>query len=215
MRKAVFLDRDGTLIHNRHYGCDPDSIYLLDGVAEGLRLLKERGFLSIVVTNQSGVARGYFTEEQLDIFHRRLNELLYRRGASIAAFYYCPHHPDGTISRYSVQCNCRKPRPGMVLKACSDLGIDPSKSWLIGDILDDVEAGKRAGCRAILLDLGTEGEPEYPEREPEYVAKDFTDAVLYLLGQQVPQEATSRIAKTCLTQRSDFRRTCRSERSEE
>jgi len=181
MRKAVFLDRDGTLIKNHHYQCDPNGIELMEGVVEGLKLLAERGFLPIVVTNQSGIARGYYTEEQLMVMHHRLNEILLQNGTGIFAFYYCPHHPDGVVPRYSKICNCRKPKPGMVLQACSDLGIDPTQSWMVGDILDDVEAGKRAGCRAILLDLGTEAEPECPEREPEFVAADFLSAAKYLL----------------------------------
>lgn len=193
MRKAVFLDRDGTLIRNRHYGCDPNNIQLLDGVVEGLKFLKECGFMLVVVTNQSGIARGYFSEGQLAAFHRRLNDLLVQHGAGVAAFYYCPHHPHGTVPRYSRECNCRKPQPGMVLKACSDLGIDPSQSWLIGDILDDIEAGKRAGCRAILLDLGTEGVPERLERNPEYVAKHFLEAVRYLAQQHTSRSEGSRI----------------------
>ncbi len=150
MRRAVFLDRDGTLIRNHHYGCDPGKIQLLDGVVEGLRQLQAEGYLLIVVTNQSGVARGFFTEDQLEAMHRRMAELLRRRGVHLSAFYHCPHHPDGVVPAYSVVCDCRKPRPGLVLRACSDFGIDPARSWLIGDILDDVEAGKRAGCRSIV-----------------------------------------------------------------
>lgn len=184
MRKAVFLDRDGTLIRNHHYGCSPENIELLDGVVEGLRRLKDGGFLAIVVTNQSGIARGYFTEDSLAAMHRRLNEILHDQGAGVAAFYYCPHHPEGTVPRYARECSCRKPRPGMVLRACAEFGIAPARSWIIGDILDDVEAGKLAGCRAILLDLGTEGEAEYPERAPEYVARGFLEAVQYLLSQE-------------------------------
>ncbi|MGI5835210.1 MAG: D-glycero-alpha-D-manno-heptose-1,7-bisphosphate 7-phosphatase [Chloroflexota bacterium] len=194
MRKAVFLDRDGTLIRNHHYGCDPNSIQLMDGVVEGLKALKEQNYLLVVVTNQSGVARGYFTEAQLEVFHRRLNDLLCQRGVEISAFYYCPHHPDGVIPQYSRECDCRKPRPGMVLKACFDLAIDPTQSWLIGDILDDVEAGKRAGCRAVLLDLGTEGKPERPEREPEYIAMGFLDAARFLLRQQAPTDEADHTA---------------------
>jgi len=188
MRRAVFLDRDGTLIRNHHYGCNPDRIQLLDGVVEGLRLLQGEGYLLIVVTNQSGIARGFFTEDQLEVMHRRMAELLRRRGVHLSAFYHCPHHPDGVVPAYSVACGCRKPRPGLVLRACSDFKIDPASSWFIGDILDDVEAGKRAGCRSILLDVGSEGEPECPERVPDYVASDFLDAVRHLLEKQVPLE---------------------------
>ncbi|HEX2988596.1 MAG TPA: HAD family hydrolase [Chloroflexota bacterium] len=182
--RAVFLDRDGTLIRNHHYGCDPDSIEFLDGVVDGLRLLKLAGYKLVVVTNQSGVARGYFTEECLLAMHRRLGELLEREGVSIDGFYYCPHHAEGVVPQYSHVCDCRKPEPGMVLRGCEELAIDPSHSWLIGDTLDDVEAGKRAGCQAILLDVGTEGPPESPERTPDYVAKGFREAVYHILEQR-------------------------------
>ncbi len=181
MKKAVFLDRDGTLIRNQHYGCDPDSIELLEGVPEGLGLLKGAGYSLVVVTNQSGIARGYFTEEQLRLMHRRLGELLEEQGAGIDGWYYCPHHPEGVVPEYAVACDCRKPGSGMVVRASAELGIDPSVSWLIGDILDDVEAGKRAGTRTVLLDVGAEGEPDRPERSPDYVARSFLEAVRYIL----------------------------------
>lgn len=181
MRRAVFLDRDGTLIRNHHYGCDPDAIELLEGVVEGLGLLKRAGYVLIVATNQSGVARGHFTEEQLAEMHRRLGQLLTQQGAGIDGIYYCPHHPEGVVEEYSIECDCRKPRPGMVIRACSDLSVAPEGSWFIGDTLDDVEAGNRAGCRSVLVDVGTEGEPETPERVPDYVAADFLDAVRHVL----------------------------------
>ncbi len=183
-RKAVFLDRDGTLIRNHHYGCDPDRIVLLDGVPEGLSLLKRAGYRLLVVTNQSGVARGYFSEEQLSVMHRRLGQMLEEQGAAIDDFYYCPHHPEGVVPRYALECHCRKPAPGMVERGIAEFGIDAAASWLVGDILDDVEAGKRAGTRAILLDVGTEGEPDRSERTPDYVASNFLDAVLHILSQE-------------------------------
>lgn len=190
MRGAVFLDRDGTLIRNHHYGCDPDAIELLDGVIQGLKLLKEAGFRLVVVTNQSGIARGFFTEAQLQEMHSRLAGLLERQGVRIDAIYYCPHHPEGTVPHYSIVCDCRKPRPGMVERACTDLHIDPTSCWLIGDILDDVEAGKSVGCRAVLLDVGTEGVPESPVRTPDYVARDFLDAVGYILRNLAAMDRT-------------------------
>ncbi|MGE5618066.1 MAG: D-glycero-alpha-D-manno-heptose-1,7-bisphosphate 7-phosphatase [Sphingomonadaceae bacterium] len=181
MRKAVFLDRDGTLIRNHPFVCDPDGIELLDGVPEGLRLLKAAGYLLIVVTNQSGIARGFFTERQLAVMHRRLGAMLEERGAAIDGWYYCPHHPEGVVPRYARRCECRKPAPGLVLRGCGDFHVDPRSSWLIGDILDDVEAGKRVGTRAILIDLGTEGEPGRPERTPDYVARGFLEAARHIL----------------------------------
>ena len=179
--KAVFLDRDGTLIRNRHYGCDPDQIELLDGVVGGLRELQRASYRLVVVTNQSGIARGYFDEQRLAAMHRRLAELLAAHGVGITGFYHCPHHPEGTVSGYSGACDCRKPRPGMLLRAARDHGIDLAESWLVGDILDDIEAGRRAGCRSILIDLGSEGPPETELRTPIYVARNFGDAVAFIL----------------------------------
>ena len=181
MKKAIFLDRDGTLIRDQHYGCDPNAIDLLDGVVKGLKRLKDAGYLLVVATNQSGVARAFFTEEQLQEMHHRLGKLLEQQGVQIDAFYYCPHHPEGVLPQYSFHCDCRKPREGMVLKACADFAIDPTASWFVGDILDDVEAGHRAGCRSILLDLGTEAPPETRERVPDFVAADFEEAVCRIL----------------------------------
>lgn len=185
MRKAVFLDRDGTLIRNHHYGCDPNGIELLEGVPEGLGLLKRAGYALVVVTNQSGIARGFFTEKDLEEMHRRLGRLLEQRGAGIDGWYYCPHHPEGVVPEYSRVCDCRKPRSGMVLRACSEMGLDASASWILGDILDDVEAGKRVGTRAVLLDVGTEGEPDRPERTPEYVARHFLEAAQYIWAEDL------------------------------
>lgn len=180
--RAIFLDRDGTLIHNRHYGCDPDQIEIVDGVLEALRLFQRDGYQLIVVTNQSGIARGFFTEERLHAMHRRLAELFASSGVSIDGFYYCPHHVEGTVAAYSHECDCRKPKPGMILRACREHAIDPQKSWMIGDILDDVEAGKTAGCRSVLIDLGTERAPETWARTPEFVARDLLDAARYILS---------------------------------
>jgi len=176
MRKAVFLDRDGTLIRNYHYGCDPERIELLEGVPEGLRLLKREGYSLVVVTNQAGIAKGFFSEAQLAEMHKRLGWLLDSLGAPVDGWYYCPHHPEGTIPRFSIRCDCRKPMPGMLLKACAEMKLELSSSWIVGDILDDVEAGKRAGTRAILLDLGTESPPDRPERTPDYVVRDLREA---------------------------------------
>ena len=210
MRRAVFLDRDGTLIRNHHYGCDPDAIELLEGVVEGLGLLKRAGYVLIVATNQSGVARGYFTEEQLAEMHRRLDQLLARQGAGIDGIYYCPHHPEGVVEAYAIECDCRKPRPGMVVRACSDLGISPEGSWFIGDILDDVEAGNRAGCRSVLVDVGSEGKPETPERVPDYVATDFLDAVHHVLMNTSDDRLATRITARTRATAPPARRPARS-----
>src|SRR4051794_39103249 len=144
---AVFLDKDGTLIDDVPYNVDPRRIELAQGAAEGAAVLSEAGYALVVVSNQSGVARGIFTEDALPAVEHRIRELLANFDVPLAGFYYCPHHPLGSIPRYAAQCSCRKPQPGMILQAAKELRLDLAESWLIGDILDDIEAGHRAGCR--------------------------------------------------------------------
>ena len=175
--RAIFLDRDGTLVHPRHYPSRPDDLILYDGITTPLADLQRAGFRLVVVTNQSGIARGYFTEDDLDRMHRHLAAQLAAAGVTIDAFYYCPHHPEGAIPELAIRCDCRKPQPGMLHQAANDLGIDLERSWLIGDILDDIEAGNRAGCRTVLVDLGTEPPPPVELRAPDAVARDTVHAL--------------------------------------
>jgi D-glycero-D-manno-heptose 1,7-bisphosphate phosphatase len=155
---------------------------LYDGLGPYLRCLQQAGFRLVVVTNQSGIARGYFTAADLRRMHAHLAAQLARLGVRLDAIYHCPHHPDGAIPELAVRCTCRKPQPGMVLRAAADLGLDARRSWLVGDILDDVEAGKRAGCRTILVDLGTEPPPERAARRPDYVARDTRHALQIIMA---------------------------------
>jgi D-glycero-D-manno-heptose 1,7-bisphosphate phosphatase len=176
-KRAVFLDKDGTLVENVPYNVEADRIRMTPNAAEGLRRWAEAGFRLIVVSNQSGVARGFFTERALELVRRRLAGMFRDAGVELEGFYYCPHWALGSIGRYAIHCDCRKPLPGLVLRACEDLDVDPSRSWLVGDILDDVEAGNRAGCGTVLLDPG--GETEWrltPERQPTYRAADLSEA---------------------------------------
>ncbi len=184
--RAVFLDRDGTLIHNHPSGCSPQDVKLLPGVVEGLRALQQANYRLFVITNQSGVARGYFSEQLLAATHTRLAEMLAAEGVTISDVYYCPHHPEAALDRYRGICTCRKPLPGMLLQAAREHGLDLSSSWMIGDILDDVEAGHRAGCWAILIDVGTEGAPESRERTPEMVARSMVEAAEFILATSSP-----------------------------
>lgn len=175
--RAVFLDKDGTLVRNVPYNVDPERIRLMPGAAEGLRLLHTAGYRLIVVSNQSGVARGYFPEGALAAVAARLRGLLAAAGVPLAGFYYCPHHPDGAASAYARACDCRKPAPGLLVRAAREHGVDLARSWLVGDILDDVEAGRRAGCRTVLIVNG--GETEWslsPLRLPEFLAADLASA---------------------------------------
>ncbi|HEY3994153.1 MAG TPA: HAD-IIIA family hydrolase [Ktedonobacteraceae bacterium] len=175
--RALFLDRDGTLVHPVHYPSRPEELQLYANLGPALRALQEMGFLLILITNQSGLAKGYFTAADLQDMHAYLRAELLRVDVKLAGIYYCPHHPEGVIPKLAVDCTCRKPQPGLLLQAAAELDIDLAHSWFIGDILDDVEAGKRAGCRTVLVDLGTEGAPEHSLRQPDFVARNTLHAL--------------------------------------
>ncbi|MGE5594979.1 MAG: D-glycero-alpha-D-manno-heptose-1,7-bisphosphate 7-phosphatase [Hyphomicrobiales bacterium] len=175
--RAVFLDKDGTLVHDVPYNADPARIALMPGALEGLARLADAGYELVVVSNQSGVARGYFPAAALRAVERRLQELAAPAGVRFAGFYFCPHLPGGSVPRYACECVCRKPRPGLILRAAADLGLDLGGSWLIGDILHDIEAGRRAGCRTVLLDNGHETEWDLGAlRTPHILAADLREA---------------------------------------
>lgn len=174
--RALFLDRDGTLVHPRHYPTLPEELRLYAGIGQELRRLQRAGFRLVVVTNQSGIARGYLTRDDLQVMHDHLARELWRFGVTLDAVYYCPHHPAGVVPELAIRCGCRKPAPGMLLQAANDLDLDLSASWMVGDILDDVEAGNHAGSRTVLVDLGTEGRPRHPVRRPDYVARNTRHA---------------------------------------
>ncbi len=152
---AVFLDRDGTIIEDRNYLSNPEEVRLLPGAAEAIRRFSATGYLVVVVSNQSGIARGRFDEPALANVHARMEALLKEQGAYLDATYYCPYldGPEARVEAYRRRSDQRKPEPGMLLQAAEDLNIDLVRSWLIGDAPRDVEAGLRAGCRTILLDL--------------------------------------------------------------
>lgn len=153
--KAIFLDRDNTLIEDPGYINNSDQVKLLDGAAEAIIELKNLGYKLIVASNQSAVARGIVTEKVLGEIHDRLKQLLAEKGAFIDQIYYCPYHPDGIIPKYRKESDWRKPNPGMLLTAAKEMDIDLSQSWSIGDSIRDVEAGLRAGCKTILINRST------------------------------------------------------------
>jgi histidinol-phosphate phosphatase family protein len=177
LNAAVFFDKDGTLIDDVPYNVDPDRIRLAGGAEVALQAIAGAGYKICVVSNQSGVARGLFRESALAGVEARIRALLAALGVQLAGFYYCPHHPDGSEPAYAMDCECRKPAPGLIARAADERSIDPARSWMVGDILNDVESGRRAGCRTILLDNGNETEwQRSPEREPHYVSGDLRDA---------------------------------------
>ena len=177
MRRAVFLDKDGTLIENVPHNVDRSRIRLAPGAVDALLLLSGLGYELILVSNQPGVGLGHFPIGALKAVEEHLNDLFLAHGFKLADCYWCPHHPDATIDDYRVQCACRKPQPGLLQVAAAEHGISLSESWLVGDVLDDVEAGKRAGCRTVLLDVGNETEwVRGPLRTPDIVAKDLLGA---------------------------------------
>lgn len=183
MKPAIFLDKDGTLIHDVPYNVDPDRITLREDAGPALARLHEAGFQLVVVSNQPGVARGLYPETALPPVWQRLERDLAPFGVKVEAFYHCPHHPEGLNPLYTYHCECRKPRPAMLLRAALEHDIDLAQSWMVGDILDDVEAGRRAGCRTVLLDVGSETEwRRGASRKPHARVPTLTEAAEYILS---------------------------------
>lgn len=180
-KKAIFLDKDGTLVEDVPYNINPDLVVLTPGAAEGLRLLQKAGYELIVITNQSGIARGFFPETAIESVETCLQQRLAEIGVFLKGFYYCPHHPDGVVPTYAIACDCRKPRPGLLKRAAKEHGICLEQSWFIGDILNDVEAGRTAGCRTVLIDNGNETEWELSQqRLPHHIVNNLLDAALLI-----------------------------------
>ncbi len=186
MKWAVFLDRDGVINVDIHHLHAPDQLQLIPGSAQAIRSLNERSIPVIVITNQSVVARHIITETQLHEIHQSLSSLLDQFGAHIDRFYYCPHHPTEGLPPYQIDCECRKPKPGMLLQAARDFEIDLSRSYFIGDTLGDMQAGYNAGCHTVLVQTGY-GEKvkrEWQESfQYEHYALDLERAVKWVLTQ--------------------------------
>ncbi|MCK9485346.1 MAG: HAD family hydrolase [Dehalococcoidia bacterium] len=194
MNAAVFLDKDGTLVEDVPYNVDPAAVRLSEGAGPALARLVRQGFRLVLVSNQSGVARGYFEEPVLEAVTERIQALLRPHDVALDAAYYCPHHPEGRVAPFAIGCDCRKPGDGMLRRAAADLGISLEQSWMVGDILHDVEAGRRAGCRTVLLDVGHESEWLLtPGRMPHYRARDLHAAadVILRAGPIRPSRAAS------------------------
>ena len=182
MRKAVFLDRDGTVIEERNYLSGPEQVRLIDGAAEAVRALSEAGYLIVLVSNQSGVARGYFTEEDVQAVNRRVCSEIEKRGAGLDAVYYCPHYEKGSVAEYAVACGCRKPKAGMGIRAAAEHDIDLSESYMIGDKPSDIEFGRNCGMRnAFLVSTGHGAGQETGGDGYGIMTKDIGEAAQYIL----------------------------------
>jgi D-glycero-D-manno-heptose 1,7-bisphosphate phosphatase len=177
-KTAVFLDRDDTIIRDPGYLSDPSVIDILPGAAEALQVLNESGIPVIIITNQSGIARGFFTEETLAAIHKRLTDLLAGQGARIDAIYFCPHHPEGIREEYRIACTCRKPQPGLLIRAAEDFGLDLMHCYLVGDKPIDIETIHRVGGKGILV--GTEKDMAAKTNE-DFMAATIKDAVHWIL----------------------------------
>ena len=175
INKAVFIDRDGTIARDVPYCSNPEDFELLPGVAEGIRRLNNHGFKVVVVTNQSGIAHGYFNEEMLFRIHDKMHSELAKSGAHVDAIYYCPHHPEDN-------CECRKPKPKMLFQAASGLNINLEQSYVIGDNDMDIEMGKNVGCKTILL-VGADKETKSGRQpiRPDYIASSVHAAAQWII----------------------------------
>lgn len=187
MNKAVFLDRDGTVNEEVGYLNDVSKLRLIPGASRAIHRLNKAGFKVILVTNQSGVARGYFPEDLVHEAHARLDQLLKADDARIDAVYYCPHHPTAGNSGFTMECDCRKPRTGLIERAVKDHNIDITRSYMVGDKWSDIELGHRAGVRSVLVMSGfAPDDPgnKRPERleEPDYRAGDLQEAAGWIIG---------------------------------
>jgi len=184
MNRAVFIDRDGVITQEPpYYAHKLSELNFVANAARAIGLLNKNGFVVIVVSNQAGIAHGYYQEEDTLLFNQAVEENLSKMDARIDATYYCPHHPEAKIERYRVKCDCRKPEPGMLTRAASELDVDLKQSFMVGDKLSDIEAGRRAGCKTIMVKTG-QGLEELKAKQIEcdYVADDLYDAVKHILS---------------------------------
>jgi D-glycero-D-manno-heptose 1,7-bisphosphate phosphatase len=184
--RAIFIDRDGTLNEDVGYITEISQFRLFDFAAESIKLINDAGWYAVIITNQAGIARGDYTEEFLVQIHAQMETSLLRRGARLDAIYYCPHHPDFGVPPYRQDCNCRKPKPGLIEKAAKDHSLDLRECYVIGDRSRDVETGYAVGARSVMVMTGY-GREEYSNqhatwtRQPDYVCENVLDAVRWIL----------------------------------
>lgn len=192
-RPAVFLDRDGTLNEEVGYLSRPEDLALIPGAGAAVRRINQAGMAAVVISNQSGVARGYFDEVTLGSIHQRLREELEKVGASLDGIYYCPHHPEGVVEEYRKECGCRKPEIGMIRKAVQELAVELSNSYMVGDHIKDIRLAVNAGMRSVMIMTGhgkdvwaRAGEAE--QSLPDHVAEDLAAAVDWILADRSRHE---------------------------
>jgi D-glycero-D-manno-heptose 1,7-bisphosphate phosphatase len=185
LNRCVFLDRDGTINEEVNYLSHSDQLRLIAGAAEAIKQFNQAGLKTVIITNQAGVARGYFSEPALQQIHLELERMLRAQDAHIDAIYYCPHHPTAGIGVYKIDCNCRKPKPGLLERAARELNLDLRQSFVVGDKPADLQAGGAVGCRTILVrtGYGLESEQELAggESQPDHVADDLLAAARWIL----------------------------------
>lgn len=183
MNQAVFLDRNGVITQEPpYYAHQLDQLALIDGSVGAMHSLNQNGFIVVVISNQAGVAHSYYREGEVITFNKAMKEILAEDDAHIDAIYYCPHHPEAKITQYRLDCNCRKPKPGMLIKAEKELNINLKQSFIIGDKLSDIQAGTRAGCKTVMVKMGY-GQEEKNNNQItcDYIADDLPGAVEYIL----------------------------------
>ncbi|MCK5243335.1 HAD family hydrolase [bacterium] len=184
--KAVFLDRDGTIIAEKEYLSDPAKVELLPGAGDGVAHIRAAGYLAVMTSNQSGVARGYFDEAAVARVNDRLQDMLGKFNTKLDGTYYCPHYAKGSNPVFSRECDCRKPKPGMLKQAARELDIDLNSSWVIGDKQADIDFGRQAGLKTILVLTGygeeTRKQGMAPGEGPDYIARDLGEAAELIIA---------------------------------
>lgn len=183
---AVFFDRDGTINEEINYLSSIEQFQFIDGAVEAIKLLNDTGLLAVVITNQAGVARGFYDEARVQEIHEFMEKQLQSSGARLNGIYYCPHHPTAGLGKYKIDCTCRKPKPGLLKQAATNLKIDLEKSFIVGDKLSDLQAGLAVGCKTILVrtGYGAEHEKKLTEKDfrPDHIADDVLEAVRWIVA---------------------------------
>ena len=192
-RRTVFLDKDGTLIDDLPYNVDPRRVRFAPGAREAVRLLSDAGYRLIVATNQAGIARGYFTEVELQAVEAHLAAEIAALGGRLEGFLFCPHLPEG-VNEYAIECDCRKPEPGLIRRAVDELGVRTDRAWFVGDTWMDVLAGRRGGCRTIMVGPEARDAAALPEdRRPDYAVRDLLDAARVILATDGDRDSKAQV----------------------